>query len=335
MIHGYRHFPVNVKMQKFLGRRFLPRWFCSKATVYCERLAHRKLILLEGKDTLPFLQGILTNDTRHLANDPAASVRMTCMYSMMLNNLGRVLYDLILYKVDPTNENKLLLECDEKARSEIMKLLSIYKLRKDVKIHLCDDTNVWAVFHPNHSPAVIPVEGDIRVNHRDPRLDLLGQRVLAHSKCDIAKENTHLRHSSTKEYTQLRYRLGVSEGVEEHPPGNCFPLECNADYMSGVSFHKGCYVGQELTARTHHTGVVRKRIMPIVSLDYVLSDVPCDAPVKDQGGHTVGKYRAGLGQCGLGLLRVEESVKAQVLTVNSVRVSTARPGWWPRKQHQG
>ena len=64
--------------------------------------------------------------------------------------------------------------------------------------------------------------------------------------------------------------LGVAEGGEDLPTGKCFPMEYNLDYLKGVSFHKGCYIGQELTARTHHTGVIRKRILPI-SLDQPVS----------------------------------------------------------------
>lgn len=337
---------MNGVMLQSVGLRLLSR--CShvlriktdKDAIYCERLAHRKLISLQGRDTLPFLQGMITNDTRHLATD---GLRMNCIYSMMLNSLGRVLYDLIVYKLDATNDNKLILECDEKARPEIMKLLNVYKLRKDVTIEACEGTDVWAVFHAHcddvedaaHQLSAIPVEGDIMLNTRDPRVHLLGQRVIAHSKFDIAEKNGHLRNGATKGgdsmYTRLRHQTGVSEGVQEHPPGNCFPLECNADYMNGVSFHKGCYIGQELTARTHHTGVVRKRIMPIVFLEHVTEEVPADSLIRDEMGRTLGKYKAGQGQCGLALLRVEEAVKASVLTVNHKRVSTVRPGWWPKK----
>ena len=68
---------------------------------------------------------------------------------------------------------------------------------------------------------------------------------------------------SFSEYKLLRYRLGVCEGSQEIPFDKVTPLEHNVEYMHGVSFHKGCYLGQELTARTHHTGVIRKRIMPL------------------------------------------------------------------------
>ncbi len=64
-------------------------------------------------------------------------------------------------------------------------------------------------------------------------------------------------------YHRHRLALGVAEGTDEVPLGACFPLEYNLDYLNGVSFSKGCYLGQELTARSFHTGVIRKRVMPI------------------------------------------------------------------------
>lgn len=314
----------------------------KNSTVYCENLKSRKLISLQGKDSLPFLQGMITNDTRHLANDPHGSVSIPCMYSMMLNNIGRVLYDLIVYKSYPHSDEDFLIECDEQARPEILKLFTIYKLRKDIRLQPCEDTSVWVVFHkqcgdvegPVPPASSIDVEGDFKVNVRDPRLHLLGQRVLLDTKADLLCKNPDFKNGVSEGrswYTQLRYQLGVSEGLKELPPGNCFPIECNADYMSGVSFHKGCYIGQELTARTHHTGVVRKRVMPIMFLDHVPGDLPCDAPVKDADGHTVGKFRARQGQSGLALLKVEEALKASMLTVNSLQLSTVKPGWWPKE----
>lgn len=92
----------------------------------------------------------------------------------------------------------------------------------------------------------------------DPRVNRLGWRLLV-----PAGQKVEIELGKDIGYKRLRYSLGVAEGVNELPSGNCFPLESNGDYMHGISFHKGCYIGQELTARTHHTGVVRKRIMPI------------------------------------------------------------------------
>merc|ERR1712198_771277 len=79
-----------------------------------------------------------------------------------------------------------------------------------------------------------------------------------------AKKLISMNQGFTGDYKELRFRLGVGECPSELQSGKALPLESNVDYLHGVSFHKGCYIGQELTARTHHTGVIRKRIMPLI-----------------------------------------------------------------------
>lgn len=320
------------------------RRFCSKADhqrqIFCEALHSRKLVRVSGKETLSFLQGMITNDTKHLSVDPQQSVRMSSMFAMMLNSVGRVLYDFILYKPDAQRDDELFLECDADARNSVLRLLNLYKLRKDVHFEAYDDAFVWAVFHPFCSgvdepigpEASINVMGEFKMNVRDPRLHLLGQRVLLDSKQDLTTANPSFQkceHETESDYVKLRYQLGVNEGLRELPTANCFPLECNADYLSGLSFHKGCYIGQELTARTHHTGVVRKRVMPVVLLDHADTQIPVDTVVRDENDKAVGKLRVHQGQVGLALLRVDEALKALQLTAGTLRLSTVKPGWWP------
>lgn len=92
----------------------------------------------------------------------------------------------------------------------------------------------------------------------DPRLPDLGQRVIL--PADHQPDGTPV---PDEVYTERRFRLGVAEGSSEIPSGAALPLEYNLDALNGVSFSKGCYVGQELTARTHFQGVIRKRLMPL------------------------------------------------------------------------
>ena len=108
------------------------------------------------------------------------------------------------------------------------------------------------------------------------------------------------------------------------------PLEHNVEFMHGVSFHKGCYIGQELTARTHHTGVIRKRIMP---LEFSQENLILDGEQKiyNENGKNVGIIRGIQGKFGIGLCRVEECVSAQKLTVfDSIQVNVTKPNWWPQ-----
>lgn len=127
---------------------------------------------------------------------------------------------------------------------------------------------------------------------------------------------------------------GVAEGSKELPYGECFPLESNLDYLAGVHFYKGCYLGQELTARTYHTGVVRKRIMPVVF------NGAGNVKIKEgtvitcgNGGKTVGKLRAHVGDHGIAVMRISEALAAGDLQIihdgNVFKLNVTKPEWWP------
>lgn len=324
------------------------RHLCSKSDhqrlIVCEPLASsRKLVRLRGTESLSFLQGMVTNDTGHLSAETegaAGGKPRRCMYALMLNSVGRVLYDLLVYRPG-TGEDEVLVECDADARQGLLRLLKLYRLRKAIEIAPCDDLDVWAVFHPFCGAVDEPPPADDpwpdkamgRCAVRDPRLSLLGLRVLADAGEDLASTNPTLVRADGNEpsYAHLRMQLGVGEGLRELPQAACFPLECNADYLGGVSFHKGCYIGQELTARTHHTGVVRKRLMPVVMLDEPSATLPPDAVVRNAAGTALGKLRAHCGSLGLALLRVQEALAANTLQVEGVPLSVTKPGWWPRQ----
>lgn len=127
---------------------------------------------------------------------------------------------------------------------------------------------------------------------------------------------------------------GIPEGVCDLPPGMALPLESNLVFMNGVSFTKGCYIGQELTARTHHTGVIRKRLFP-VKLEGALpasAISPGTLVTVTATGQAAGKFRAGQGRVGLALLR-SETIKGPLHIKTSesqmVAVTAVVPDWWP------
>ncbi|KAG2264828.1 hypothetical protein Bca52824_071907 [Brassica carinata] len=173
--------------------------------------------------------------------------------------------------------------------------------------------------------------------YEDPRLDCLGYRSIFPSDATPPLVEADKK---TDESNYLLWRLehGVAEGSAEIPKGEAIPLEYNFVGLNAISFDKGCYVGQELIARTHHRGVIRKRLVPLRFIDSngkeVNQKIAAGAEVVESGtGKKIGAISTALGSRGMGVMRVEEGFKASTeLIVNGsedVKVEVIRPTWWP------
>jgi len=325
-------------------RRFVSQWNCSS-------LPDRSVLKVTGVEASTFLQGLMTNDIDVLVENERKS-----LYCMFLNTGGRILFDAIISKgVQP---DQFLLDVDSKISNLAKKHLSLYKVRRKILIKIEPDLAVHAIFKDDLELAVVPdilttqspvigstfCDGGTGVEdtspplikhcltHPDPRLANLGHRLIlqsAESSSEFLSEDCQLAEQD--DFTLHRCKLGVAEGSDDIPQGKCTPLEHNLDYLHGVSFHKGCYLGQELTARTHHTGVIRKRILPL-KLEGELAEGEEEMTVKNQAGKSVGKVRRINGNVGLGLLRLKESFAAEKLTVNETPISVSKPQWWPQEK---
>lgn len=314
--------------------------------LHCLPRDDRQLLQLRGREVAPFLQGLITNDMQHLL-DGAPS-----MYAMILNSQGRVLHDIILYNKSEGDMQEFLIEVQDISIEQLEKHLKMFRLRKKIDINICSNMKCWVVFDPEIDFNVISnvdieslymnpkvdskhelslsdsIEG--MVITRDPRMKYLGHKIVLPSTLNATSLIPNLTASSNEHYRRLRYRLGVAEGAAEIPHGNVMPLEANIDYLHGISFHKGCYVGQELTARTFHTGVVRKRYMPLLITGDTECAIPNETTVLNSKGKSVGRVRAHSGSYGVGLLRIADCLsETAALTVEGCPVSTFRPAWWP------
>ena len=200
-----------------------------------ERLFARAVIRLSpqdaAEDVAGFLQGLVTNDVTGAL--PA--------YAGLLTAQGKTLFDFIVW---PAGEGALLLDCEADAADELVKRLSLYRLRRKIAIER-DDT-LGAFWQAELGDGGAP----------DPRLADLGQRWVAKVSDDD--------ESADAAWTKHRLSLGVPEGRAEL--GDVLWLETNAADLNGVSFSKGCYVGQENTARMNWRQKVNRRLM-VVPLD--------------------------------------------------------------------
>ncbi|KAF1846996.1 Aminomethyltransferase folate-binding domain-containing protein [Cucurbitaria berberidis CBS 394.84] len=289
-------------------------------------LPHRRLICLSGPDAAKFLQGLITNNV-----DPS---RHAPFYSAFLDARGRVLWDVFIWAWPELSATAgkghwaCYIEIDEGEVDALKKHLKRHKLRSKITIEDVDSegqggVRVWAAWG---STADLLRNDDSVPALSDPRAPDM-YRCLAGTD--------HVRTQGfvpldAKEYHLQRYQYGIPEGPKEIPRESALPMECNIDLSQGIDFKKGCYVGQELTIRTKHTGVVRKRVLPIQLYDTGASDTlpesGTDIKQLDENGgikkgRAAGKFIAGIGNVGLALCRLEN--------MTSMKVSAEGGSWKP------
>ena len=189
-------------------------------------LTDRAVVRLSGEDVRGFLNGLVTNDV-------AGELPV---WAGLLTPQGKCLFDFIVWPDNQSSGNDLLLDCEANAADELIKRFAIYRLRRPITI----DRDAALAVH--WSP-----DGD---GPADPRLPALGSRWLAPSA------------ETASGWLEHRLRLGVCEGRAEL--GDLLWLECNAVELNGVSFTKGCFVGQENTARMNWRQKVNRRLFVTV-----------------------------------------------------------------------
>lgn len=191
---------------------------------------------------------------------------------------GRILHDAFIHR-SPSAADEFLIEHDESASAALTSHLKRFILRSKVKLSdASEEYNILSAFRPLESLSTSTNDA----LSADPRTKSMGYRILAASNQAInsLQWQEEIEEVEEPEYQLHRIRLGVAEGPNDLISGSSIPLESNLDYMGAskslhgpvivmsnhrqiVDFRKGCYVGQELTSRTHHTGVTRKRIVPV------------------------------------------------------------------------
>ncbi|KAL1635068.1 ccr4 associated factor [Diplodia intermedia] len=216
-------------------------------------LPHRRLLALSGPDAPKFLQGLTTNNV--LAGD-GRDAAAAGWYTAFLNAQGRVLYDALVYATPhaagsdgSAGDWACFIEVDGSCVNELHRLLRRHKLRSRIKLRVVDEGEwgVWAAWMADGSPDALPSSLDKALTER---------RV-------VHLPDTRVPGFGGHRLLVRRYLHGLAEGPAEMRVEEALPLESNVDLMRGVDFRKGCYIGQELTIRTKHTGVVRKRILPV------------------------------------------------------------------------
>jgi folate-binding protein YgfZ len=289
----------------------------SKARVV--ELNDRGVLAVGGVDRVAFLQGLVTNDVERV--DPDRVV-----YSAFLTPQGKFLMDFIM----ASDGESLLLECAASELASFSKKLRIYKLRSKVELaDVSGDFKVLAVFGegalaalglPDDPGAAVACLGGLAMT--DPRLAAMGARLIV--PCDADVSSLGLETGAIEEYEAHRIALGVPDGGRDMEVDKTVLLEAGFDELNGVDWKKGCYMGQELTARTKYRGLVKRRLMPITA------DGPLPAPGTSitAGGRDAGVVRSGQGDMAMAMLRLNMlDDDTAVLTAGDVTVTPRKPDW--------
>lgn len=269
-------------------------------------LEDRAVIALSGGEARSFLQGLITNDIEKLKPGHG-------LYAALLTPQGKISFDFFLAEGD----GAILLDCATTARESLMKRLKLYKLRAKVEIEARDQLGVYANLegHPENRPADYAARA---VTFADPRLAALGTRSIA------SRSEMPARLAGAASYHGARLALGVPE-ADDFGSDKIFALDAGLEELHGVSFEKGCYVGQELTARMKHRATTRKRILPIETLD--AGALPAPGSAIAAGGQALGEIAATYGARGFALLRLDRLNDTQDATAGDTPVRILRPQW--------
>jgi len=287
-----------------------------------ERLESRGILSVGGEDRTTFLQGLISNDIDRVAVDRA-------IWAALLTPQGKYLHDFFVAGIDET----LYLDCESDRLMDLGKRLHRYKLRAQVELGIGEGMAVYALFGGGALDALnlsadAGAARSLRdgIVYTDPRLPAVGARALLPA-CDAENllETLGFHAADTNSYETLRLEHGLSDGSRDLIVEKSTLLESNFDELHGVDWDKGCYMGQELTARTKYRGLVRKRLMP----------VRIDGPVPElgtplmAGDKEIGEMRSGQNSRGLALIRLERFEEADTDSLNAgdARIFPEKPVW--------
>ncbi|MBV8166049.1 MAG: folate-binding protein YgfZ [Alphaproteobacteria bacterium] len=285
-------------------------------------LETRSVLAITGADTRPFLQGLISNDVTKVT--PARAI-----WAALLTAQGKWLHDFFVTEVD----GALLLEAERDRLPDLAKRLRLYKLRSQIDIAPRDDLAVAALWPESaldalglaHAPgAAAPRPGG--VVHVDPRLARLGARAVV-PRADLDATLAGFERAPVADYDRLRLSLGVPDGSRDFVTEKSILLENGVDELNGVDWKKGCYVGQELTARTKYRGLIKKRLMP-VGID---GPLPAPGTLVMLGTREAGEMRSAADGIGLALLRLEmvdaAALEGEPLRAGEATLRVQRPDW--------
>ena len=274
---------------------------------YASVLDDRFIITVRGAEARSFLQGLISNDMADCS--PGRGI-----YAALLTPQGKILFEFFVTE----NEGQFLLDCSSARAPELIKRLSFYRLRAKIEIALAVELRVAALWNDAaKAPAIAGIAG-----FPDPRLPQLGVRLIG----SLPVVRAAIADTEFGVYRTHLLKLGVPDSADV-PPDSVFALDAGLEELGGVDFKKGCYVGQEVTARMKHRASARRRFL-IAEID---GDLPPPGTKLEASGREVGTLATGARGRALALVRLDRVSEAdsagEDITAMGQKVRLQRPSW--------
>ncbi len=255
----------------------------------------RGVIEVAGENRVSFLQGLVSNDV-------AEAVPGRAVWAALLTPQGKWLADFFIL----SDGERLLLDCERAQIPMLMQRLSRFRLRSRVEVTVSNELLAYAAWGGRPDTART-------IAAPDPRLPDAGWRLLSAGSLAC--------NATEAEWDRHRLELGLPDGSRDLEAEKTVLLEAGFDELNGISWDKGCYMGQELTARTKYRGLVKRRLVPVA----IEGDLPEPGTPILRNGTEVGSMRSGCGARGLALLRVE--TLRESLRCGAAQLRPCPPAW--------
>lgn len=262
---------------------------------YSIPLSDRAVLTISGPGRKSFLQGLITNNVEKISGNSA-------LYAALLTPQGKYLHDFFISEAGDT----LYLDCERDRLPDLLRRLMIYKLRAEVDITDCSDKYIVLATSNRLMEAL--------VSYADPR----------HSEMGFRSVHAALDDQTDDQYDKLRLALGLPDGSRDFDVDRTLILEGNVEQLNGVDFDKGCYVGQEVTARMKHRASLKKRLLPVK----LNGDLPeRGTEIINETGKKIGDIRSGQGNMAIGYFRLAHMKFGKTYACGSAFVTPWRPDW--------
>jgi folate-binding protein YgfZ len=272
-------------------------------------------VAVRGPDRESFLQALVSNDVEQVTAGRA-------VWAALLTPQGKFLHEFFMFACpDDAGEDAIWLECEALRRDDLVARLARFRLRAKVSV-LAETTLAagvtWDIPEQPAPDALEIVDGG--VIYTDPRLAAAGQRW-ALPPHHIERVWADVPRGGAQDYDAFRMSLGLPDGSRDMEVDKALLLENGFDELHGVNYDKGCYIGQELTARTHYRALIKKRLLPVA-----VSGIapPAGTPLMANGAEAA-EMRTAIGDWGLALVRLDAWRKAQDGTLTAANGAKLRP----------